>query len=161
LLLGGAAAFAVVSVAAAFSTSAQMLIACRALLGIAGATLAPSTLSLIFVMFGDPRQRQAAIGVWITGFSVGGAIGPGLGGGLLGRFWWGSVFLLAVPVMALLLVLGPRVLPEYRAPGAGRVDLASAAMLLAAVLAVIFGIKQISQNGASPLAVCSILAGLA
>src|SRR5262249_8052692 len=99
LLLGGAAAFAGVSVAAAFSASAQMLIACRALLGIAGATLAPSTLSLIFVMFGDPRQRQAAIGVWITGFSVGGAIGPVLGGVLLERFWWGSVFLLAVPVM--------------------------------------------------------------
>ena len=161
LLLGGAAAFAVISVAAAFSTSAQMLIACRALLGIAGATLAPSTLSLIFSMFPDPKQRSTAIGVWITGFSAGGAIGPLLGGVLLERFWWGSVFLLAVPVMALLLVLGPRVLPEYRAPDAGRVDLASAVMLLVAVLAVVFGIKQIAQYGTSSLAVASILAGLA
>src|SRR5262249_12494380 len=161
LVLGGAAAFAVVSVAAAFSTSAQMLIACRALLGIAGATLAPSTLSLIFTMFPDPKQRSTAIGVWITGFSAGGAIGPLLGGVLLERFWWGSVFLLAVPVMALLLVLGPRVLPEYRAPDARRVDLASAVMLLVAVLAVVFGIKQIAQNGTSSLAVASILAGLA
>src|SRR5262245_42470060 len=161
LLLGGAAAFAVLSVAAAFATSAQMLIACRALLGIAGATLAPSTLSLIFTMFADPRQRQAAIGIWITSFSAGGAIGPLLGGVLLERFWWGSVFLLAVPGMALLLVLGPRVLPEDRAPGAGRPDLASAALLLAAVLAVVFGIKQIAQNGTSSLAAASMLAGLA
>ncbi len=161
VLLGGAAAFGVVSVAAAFSASPQVLIACRALMGIAGATLAPSTLSLIFSMFADPRQRQIAIGVWITSFSVGGAIGPLLGGVLLERFWWGSVFLLAVPVMALLLVLGPRVLPEYRAPGAGRPDLASAAALLAAVLAVIFGVKQIAQNGTSPVAAASILAGLA
>jgi MFS transporter, DHA2 family, multidrug resistance protein len=144
LLLGGATAFGAVSVLAAFSTSPEMLIACRALLGIAGATLAPSTLSLIFAMFADPRQRSTAIGVWITSFSAGGAIGPVLGGVLLERFWWGSVFLLAVPVMALLLVLGPRVLPEYRAPGAGRLDLASAAVLLVAVLAMVLGLKQIA-----------------
>ena len=119
LLMIGAAAFAAVSVLAAFSTSAEMLIASRALLGIAGATLAPSTLSLIFNMFLDPRQRSIAIGVWIAGFSAGGAIGPVLGGVLLEHFWWGSVFLLAVPVMALLLVLGPRLLPEYRDPERG------------------------------------------
>ncbi len=95
LLLIGAAAFGVASVLAAFSTSAEMLIATRALLGIAGATLAPSTLSLIRNMFHDPGQRTVAIGVWITSFSVGGAIGPLLGGLLLEYFWWGSVFLLA------------------------------------------------------------------
>ena len=89
LLLIGAAAFGVASVLAAFSTSAGMLIATRALLGVAGATLAPSTLSLIRNMFQDPRQRTTAIGVWITSFSVGGAIGPLLGGVLLERFWWG------------------------------------------------------------------------
>src|SRR6266540_747988 len=161
LLLSGAAAFGVVSVAAALSTSPEMLIASRALLGIAGATLAPSTLSLIFSMFHDPRQRSTAIGIWITSFSAGGAIGPVLGGVLLEHFWWGSVFLLAVPVMALLLVLGPRVLPEYLDPGAGRLDLASAAMLLVAVLTVIFGIKQIAQNGISWLAVAAIVGGLA
>src|ERR687887_2211797 len=135
LLLGGAAAFGILSVLAALSTTPEMLIASRALLGIAGATIAPSTLSLIFAMFADPRQRSTAIGIWITSFSAGGAIGPVLGGVLLGHFWWGSVFLLALPVMALLLVLGPRVLPEYRDPGAGRLDLVSAAMSLAAVLA--------------------------
>jgi MFS transporter, DHA2 family, multidrug resistance protein len=160
LLLGGGAAFGVVSVIAAFSTSAEMLIASRALLGIAGATLAPATLSLIFSMFADPGQRQVAIGIWITSFSAGGAIGPVLGGVLLERFWWGSVFLLAVPVMALLLILGPRVLPEFRAQDAGRLDLPSVALSLAAVLAVIFGVKQTAQNGISWLAVWSILAGL-
>jgi MFS transporter, DHA2 family, multidrug resistance protein len=160
LLLLGAAAFGVVSVFAALSTSPQMLIASRALLGIAGATLAPSTLSLIFIMFLDPRQRQVAIGIWITSFSVGGAIGPVLGGVLLERFWWGSVFLLALPVMALLLVLGPLVLPEYRAPDAGRLDLVSAAMSLLAVLALVFGLKRVAQDGIGPLAVAAVLVGL-
>src|SRR5690242_4425801 len=101
LLLIGAAAFAAISLLAAWSASSAMLIAARALLGVAGATIAPSTLSLIRGMFAAPRQRTAAISVWITSFSVGGAIGPLIGGMLLEWFWWGSVFLLAVPVMAL------------------------------------------------------------
>jgi DHA2 family multidrug resistance protein-like MFS transporter len=161
LLLIGAAAFGVASVLAAFSTSAEMLIATRALLGIAGATLAPSTLSLIRNMFLDPQQRTVAIGLWITSFSVGAAIGPLLGGLVLEFFWWGAVFLLAVPVMALLLALGPRLLPEYRDPEAGRPDLPSAALSLAAVLAVIFGLKQIAQDGLAWLPVLTVLAGLA
>jgi MFS transporter, DHA2 family, multidrug resistance protein len=160
LLLLGAAAFGVVSVFAALSTSPEMLIASRAVLGIAGATLAPSTLSLIFSMFQDPRQRTTAIGIWITSFSAGGAIGPVLGGVLLEHYWWGSVFLLALPVMALLLVLGPRVLPEYRDPNAGRLDLVSAAMSLVAVLAAVFGLKQIAQDGIGPLAVAAVVVGL-
>jgi MFS transporter, DHA2 family, multidrug resistance protein len=122
--------------------------------------LAPATLSLIFSMFADPGQRQVAIGIWITSFSAGGALGPVLGGVLLEHFWWGSVFLLAVPVMALLLLLGPRVLPEFRAENAGRLDLPSVALSLAAVLTVIFGVKQVAQDGISWLAVWSILAGL-
>src|SRR5262249_33943165 len=158
LLLGGAACFGVVSVLAAFSASPEMLIWARALLGIAGATLAPSTLSLIFIMFQDPRQRSTAIGIWITAFSAGGAIGPMLGGVLRGRFGWGWVFLLAVRVMVLLLVLGPRVLPESRDPAAGRMDLVSAALLLVAVLAVVFGIKQTAQAGLS-WAAAAILGG--
>src|SRR5215210_8941612 len=123
LLLIGAAAFGVVSLLAAFSVSPEMLIVSRALLGIAGATLAPSTLSLIFSMFQDPGQRARAIAIWISAFSAGSAIGPLLGGVLLENFWWGSVFLLALPVMALLFVLGPIVLPEYKDPEAGRLDL--------------------------------------
>ncbi|HEX2030174.1 MAG TPA: MFS transporter, partial [Actinomycetota bacterium] len=147
LLMIGAASFGVASVVAALSRSAEMLIVTRALLGLAGATLAPSTLSLIRNMFHDPRQRQTAIAVWITSFSVGAAIGPLLGGLVLEAFWWGAAFLLAVPVMALLLLLGPRLLPEYRDPTAGRPDLASAALSLAAVLAAIFGLKQLAQDG--------------
>jgi DHA2 family multidrug resistance protein-like MFS transporter len=159
LLLIGGAAFGVVSLLAAFSTSAEMLILSRALLGIAGATLAPSTLSLIFHMFADPRQRAIAIGVWIGSFSAGGAIGPVLGGVLLEFFWWGSVFLLALPVMALLLVLGPRMLPEYRDLDAGRLDLVSAAMSVVAVLAAIYGLKEIAQDGVGWVPTLFILAG--
>jgi MFS transporter, DHA2 family, multidrug resistance protein len=159
LLLIGAAAFGAASVLAAFSKSAEMLIATRALLGVAGATLAPSTLSLIRNMFLDPDQRTFAIGVWATSFSAGAAIGPLAGGFLLEHFWWGSVFLLAVPVMALLLMLGPMLLPEFRDPEAGRLDFFSAALSLAAVLAVIYGLKQVAQDGMGWLPVLSIAAG--
>ena len=161
LLMIGAAAFGVGSVVAALSNSPEMLIATRALLGIAGATLAPSTLSLIRNMFLDPQQRTRAIGIWITSFSAGAAIGPLLGGVVLRFFWWGAVFLLAVPVMALLLILGPRLLPEYRDPTAGKLDITSAVMSLAAILAVISGIKQIAQDGPSPLSILVIAVGCA
>jgi MFS transporter, DHA2 family, multidrug resistance protein len=160
LLLTGAAAFGVASLLAAFSTSANMLIATRAILGVAGATVAPSTLSLIRNMFLDPRQRTVAISVWITSFSIGGAIGPLIGGILLQSFWWGSVFLISVPVMVLLLIVGPRLLPEYRDPSPGRLDLVSAAMSLTAVLSVIFGLKQIAQDGPSLVPFLIILGGL-
>ncbi len=160
LLLIGAASFGAMSLLAAFSVSAEMLIVSRALMGIAGATLAPGTLSLIFTMFRNQAQRAVAIGVWITAFSAGGAIGPVAGGLLLERFWWGSVFLLALPVMALLLVLGPRVLPEYRDPEAGELDIASAVMSLVAILAVIYGLKETAQRGFDPVAILSIVFGV-
>jgi DHA2 family multidrug resistance protein-like MFS transporter len=118
-------------------------------------------LSLIRNMFLDPDQRRTAIAVWITSFSVGAAIGPLLGGLVLEFFWWGAAFLVAVPVMALLLVLGPRLLPEFRDPEAGRPDIPSAALSLAAVLAAIFGLKQIAQDGWGWLPALSILAGVA
>ena len=161
VLLTGAAAFGAASILAAFSTSAEMLIGARAILGIAGATVAPSTLSLIRNMFHDPRQRTFAIGIWGTSFAAGGAIGPLVGGALLEFFWWGSVFLINVPVMGLLLVLGPKLLPEFRDPTAGRLDLTSAAMSLAAVLAVIYGLKQIAQDGPGRTAALFIVSGLA
>jgi DHA2 family multidrug resistance protein-like MFS transporter len=161
LLLVGATAFGLVSLLAAFSPTAESLIVSRALLGIAGATLAPSTLSLIFHMFQDPRQRSVAIGFWIGSFSAGSAIGPVLGGAMLELFWWGSVFLLAIPVMAALLILGPRVLPEYKDPEAGRLDLVSAAMSVLAVLAAIYGLKEIAQDGVDAVSLLAIAAGLA
>ncbi|HWM41304.1 MAG TPA: MFS transporter [Burkholderiales bacterium] len=161
LLMIGATVFGVASVLAAFSTSAGMLIATRAALGVAGATLAPSTFSLIRNMFHDPQERTIAVGVWISSYSAGAAIGPLLGGALLEYFWWGSVFLLAVPVMVLLLILAPLLLPEYRDPKAGRIDLASAAFSLAAVLTLIFGLKQAAQHGFSGIALLSIFLGTA
>jgi DHA2 family multidrug resistance protein-like MFS transporter len=160
LLMIGAAAFGAASVLAAFSTSAEMLIATRALLGVAGATLAPSTLSLIRSMFLEPSQRTFAIGVWATSYSVGGAIGPLLGGILLEYFWWGSVFLLGVPVMVLLLLVGPVLLPEYRDPKAGRLDPLSAAQSLAAVLLVIYGLKKLAEDGLGWLPALAIVAGV-
>jgi MFS transporter, DHA2 family, multidrug resistance protein len=161
LLLLGAAAFGLCSLLAASSRSAEMLIVARALLGIAGATLAPSTLSLIRNMFLDPRQRTAAIGVWIAAFSFGGAVGPLAGGLLLEWFWWGSVFLLGVPVMVLLLIVGPVLLPEFRDPEAGRPDLLSAALSVAAILSVIYGLKELAQNGVGWVPAAAVLAGLA
>src|SRR5687767_13733353 len=139
----GAAAFAVASVLAAVATTSAQLIAARAVLGVAGATVAPSTLSLLRNMFLDDRQRTTAIAVWVTAYSVGGVIGPLVGGVILEFFWWGAVFLIAVPVMALLLAVGPFLLPEYRDPNAGRPDVASAVLSLAAVLSAIFGLKLI------------------
>jgi len=161
LLLIGAAAFGVASVLAALSVSAEMLIATRALLGLAGATIAPSTLSLIRNMFHDSRQRTAAIGVWITSYSVGAAIGPLVGGVLLQHFWWGSVFLAGVPVMLLLLAVGPVLLPEFRDPSAGRLDLFSAGLSLVSVLAVIYGLKRMAEHGPGWLPLVSIVAGVA
>jgi DHA2 family multidrug resistance protein-like MFS transporter len=161
LLLIGAAAFAAASVLAAFSTSAGMLIGARAMLGVAGATLMPSTLSLIRVLFHDPQQRTTAIGVWAACLSAGAMIGPLAGGALLEFFWWGSVFLMGVPVMLLLLVLGPRLLPEFRDPDPGRFDVASAVLSLLAVLTAIYGLKQIAEDGGGWLPALAIAAGIA
>ncbi len=160
LLLIGAAAFGGTSVIAAFSTGASMLIATRALLGLAGATVAPSTLSLIRNMFHDDAQRTFAISIWITSYSVGGAIGPLVGGVMLEHFWWGSVFLLSVPIMILVLILGPMLLPEYRDPQAGKLDIASAAMSLSAILLIVYGLKRIAESGVAGIPLTTIAAGV-
>jgi DHA2 family multidrug resistance protein-like MFS transporter len=149
LLLIGAVAFGVASVLAAYSSTPEMLIATRALLGIAGATLAPSALALISNMFQEPKQQAVAIAVVMSCFMGGSALGPVVGGVLLEFFWWGSVFLLAVPVMLLLIVAGPSLLPEYRAPQGGKVDLLSVALSLAAVLTVIYGLKELAKGWAA------------
>jgi DHA2 family multidrug resistance protein-like MFS transporter len=161
LLLIGAAVFGLALVLAAFSTSAPMLIASRALLGVAGATLMPSTLALISNMFQNPRQHGVAIAVWLSCFMGGLAIGPAVGGLMLDHFWWGSVFLLGVPVMLVLMVAGPLLLPEYRAPGARRPDLVSVALSLAAILPVIYGLKELARDGLHAQSVGAIVVGLA
>jgi MFS transporter, DHA2 family, multidrug resistance protein len=159
LLLIGAAAFGVTSVAAAYATTPGMLIATRALLGIAGATLMPSTMALIRNMFHDPKQMATAIGIWFSCFMGGMTLGPLVGGALLSSFWWGSAFLLGVPFMALLLVAGPALLPEYRDTAAGRLDLTSVALSLGAILPVIYGLKEIARDGWSTASVAAVVAG--
>ncbi|HEX4816674.1 MAG TPA: MFS transporter [Nonomuraea sp.] len=161
LLLAGAALFAVASLAGAYSVSPGMLIAARALLGVAGATLAPSTLSLISNMFRDDRQRAMAIGVWGSCFTAGAIIGPIAGGLMLEHYWWGSVFLLGVPAMALLLAVGPAAVPEYRTPRPGRMDLASVALSMLAVLPAVYGVKELARHGWQPLPLLALVAGVA
>jgi DHA2 family multidrug resistance protein-like MFS transporter len=161
VLLIGAAAFGLTSILAAYSTSAGMLIFARALQGLAAATLAPSTLSLIRNMFLDPRERAMAIGIWVASFSAGAAIGPVFGGLILAHFWWGAVFLINVPVMLMLLAVGPILLPEFRDPNAGHLDPISAAQSSIAVLAVIYGIKRLAEDGWALGPLAAILGGIA
>ncbi|OKI13055.1 MFS transporter [Nocardiopsis sp. TSRI0078] len=161
LLMVGAAVFGAASVAAAFAPSAGALILTRALMGVAGATLMPSALALISNMFTDPRQRAVAISVWMSCFMGGTAVGPVVGGLFLQWFWWGSVFLLGVPVMVLLLVCAPLLLPEYRSPGSGRLDLTSVALSLAAILPIVYGLKSLAEHGPGPAPFAAVALGLA
>ncbi|MEU9889013.1 MFS transporter [Sphaerisporangium sp. NPDC051011] len=160
LLLAGGAAFGAASVVAAYSGSAEVLIATRALLGLAGATLMPSTMALIRNMFHDGGQRKTAIAIWTGGMTGGAVIGPIVGGFLLDHFWWGSAFLVNVPPIALLLVLGPILLPEFRAPAAAGFDLLGAALSLGAVVAVIYGVKETAVDGPAPGPLLAAATGL-
>ncbi|MFC6355729.1 MFS transporter [Luethyella okanaganae] len=147
LLLIGATAFGVLSVAAAYAHSAEMLIVTRALLGVAGATLMPTSLALVATMFADSRQRTVAVGVVIASVAGGTAIGPLIGGWVLEHYWWGMVFLIAAPITVVFLIVGRILLPESRRPEAARMDVPSAALSLFAVLAVIAGLKTLAEGG--------------
>ncbi|TWD81688.1 DHA2 family multidrug resistance protein-like MFS transporter [Kribbella amoyensis] len=147
LLLIGAAAFGAASVLAASSSSPEQLIVSRAVLGLAGATLMPSTMALIRNMFPDPVQMGRAIGIWFSCFMGGVLLGPVIGGFLLEHFWWGSAFLLGVPVMVLLLITGPILLPEYRNPSAGRIDALSVVLSLGTILPAVWGLKELARSG--------------
>ncbi|HCR97447.1 MULTISPECIES: MFS transporter [Halomonas] len=159
LLMIGAFAFAVASVFAAFAPNAEWLIVARAALGIAGATLMPSTLALLSNMFFDLRQRALAIGIWATMFALGMALGPMVGGLLLASFWWGAAFLIAVPIVIVLLLAAPILLPEYRNPRAGRLDLFSVLLLLIAILPSIYSIKEFSKAGVTPTVLITLATG--
>ena len=161
LLLIGATGFAAVSAVAAFAPTAGLLIAARAALGFFGAMLMPATLSLIRNIFVDPHQRRTAIAVWAAVFSGGAALGPIVGGFLLEHYWWGSVFLLAVPVLVPLLVLGPVLVPESRDPEPGPVDPVSIALSLGAMVPLVYGIKTIAEAGVGVESLVPILLGLA
>ncbi|PRX99682.1 MFS transporter [Allonocardiopsis opalescens] len=158
LLLVGSAAFAGVSVFAAFSTSAEALIASRALLGVAGASLMPSVYALLRPMFRDRRQFTLAIAILVSTFTVGTALGPLVGGIVLEYFWWGAVFLINVPPVLVLLAVGPFVLPEHRSPGVGPLDLPSVLLSLAGMLGIIYGIQETAEHGfgAVPTAVAAL-----
>ncbi|WP_237536427.1 MFS transporter [Streptomyces sp. SID5785] len=160
LLLIGAAAFGTASAVAAYANSAETLIAARALLGIGGATLMPSTMAIIRTMFTDAGQRAKAIGLWSAVMTGGVALGSVMSGVLVEYFWWGSVFLVNLPAMVLLLVLGPFLLPESRNPEPGRFDLMSVPLSMAAVLPVIYGIKEIPSEGWDVRYAASIAVGL-
>ncbi|MFD8235131.1 MFS transporter [Streptomyces sp. NPDC059696] len=160
LLLFGAAAFGTASLIAAYANSAETLIAARAVLGIGGATLMPSTMALVRTMFTDPAQRTKAIGVWSGVMTAGIALGSVMSGVLVEHFWWGSVFLVNLPAMLLLLALGPVLLPESRTPHPGRFDLLSVPLSMAAVLPVIYGLKELAAEGWNVRYVMSVTVGL-
>ena len=161
LLLIGVTGFGLASLLAASAPSAGWLIAARVLLGVAGATLMPSTLSIVRNLFPDARQRTRAIAVWAAGSSGGAALGPLVGGVLLEHFWWGSVFLINLPVMAVVLVAVALVVPESRDPRPGRFDLLSAGLSVLAVVPLVWAVKHTAQSGADPSAAGAALLGLA
>ncbi|WP_405561199.1 MFS transporter [Streptomyces sp. NBC_01180] len=161
LLLFGAAAFGVASIGAAYAQSAEMLIAARALLGVGGATLMPSTMALIRNMFTDTKQRSKAVGIWSGAMAGGIALGSVMSGIMLEHFWWGSVFLINVPAMVLLLALVPLLVPEFKDPEPGRFDLLSVPLSMGSVLPVIYGVKETAAHGISVAMLLCVLAGLA
>jgi len=158
LLLIGVAGFGAVSAAAAFATDAAHLVAARALLGVFGAMLMPSTLALLRTLFVDRTQRRLALAIWATGFAAGAALGPVLGGVLLEHAWWGSVFLVNVPVMVALLVLAPLVLQESRAAAAGRLDLLGLVLSMMTMVAFVLGVKTFGSDVPLALALLVVAA---
>ncbi|HEY9336257.1 MAG TPA: MFS transporter, partial [Kribbella sp.] len=159
ILLIGATAFGAISVLNAYATSAEVMILARALLGVAGATLMPATLALIRNLFHDPRERSLAIGIWGAAASAGMAIGPIVGGVLLENFWWGSVFLINLPVMAVLVVVGARLLPESRNPEPGPWDLVSVVLSMIGMIGIVYAIKEFAAHGFDWVPVAAAVAG--
>lgn len=159
-LLVGAVGFGLASVLAAYAPNAGTLIVARLLLGVAAATIMPSTLSIIRNLFTDARERTRAIAVWSAAFAGGAALGPLVGGFLLEHYWWGSVFLINVPVMIVLLALGAILLPESRDPSPGRFDLLSAAPSMAAVVPFVYAVKDLAKSGPDAVTAVSLVAAV-
>ncbi|MEU0437211.1 MFS transporter [Streptomyces sp. NPDC006290] len=159
LLLVGATAFGLISVFNAYATTPELMILARALLGVAGATLMPATLALIRNIFHDPRERSLAIGIWGATASAGTAVGPVVGGFLLEHFWWGSVFLINLPVMVVLVLVGRRLLPESKSPNPGPWDLVSVTLSLVGVIGLVYAVKELAAHGPSGEAFAAGLLG--
>ena len=160
LLMIGGVAFVAASLLAAYSTTPLMLIFARAMLGVAGATLMPSTLALISNMFEIPSQRGLAIGVWATMFALGMAAGPSVGGILLEYYWWGAAFLVAIPMVGVMLIAAPLLLPEYRAPHSGRIDFFSSALSLGAILPVVYAMKEAAKGAIDGETIFALITGV-
>ncbi|MGD9484961.1 MFS transporter [Streptomyces sp. TRM70308] len=161
LLMIGATVFGLGSAGAAFAPTPELLIACRALMGVAGATLLPSALAVLSELFPDSRRRAQAIGIFAAAFATGFAIGPVVGGVLLGQFWWGSVFLVNLPVIIGFLVFAPVLLREVRPGGTGRVDPLSVLASAGGLLLTIYAIKHLAADGFSALPITTLIIGIA
>ncbi|SCG60902.1 drug resistance transporter, EmrB/QacA subfamily [Micromonospora echinaurantiaca] len=160
-LLVGLALFGLSSLLSAYAQSPGQLIAARALMGVGGAAIMPVTLSIISNVF-DPRERGRAIGVWAGAVGLAVAIGPVLGGALLEHYWWGSVFLINVPVVALGVVLVALLVPESRDPKPGRVDVLGVLLSVVGLVALSYGIIDGGEHGfGRPVVWASIVGGLA
>ncbi|NUP42630.1 MAG: MFS transporter [Streptomyces sp.] len=160
LLMIGSVGFGLASVVAAFAPNAEMLILARALLGLFGATIMPSTLSILRNTFEDPKQRASAIAVWAAGATGGAAVGPLVGGALLANFWWGSVFLINVPVMLLVVVCGITLLQESKHPEGKKIDLVSAVLSVLAIVPIVYAIKRLAGDGFDLSVAVSAVIGL-
>ncbi|MGW8703019.1 MFS transporter [Streptomyces eurythermus] len=160
LLITGALLFGLVSAAAAFTDSPELMIVWRALLGVAAAMQMPTTLGLIFTMFQDPKQRGVAIGTWAAAISAGVALGPLLSGLLLEAFSWRATFFVAVPVMAVVVIGAPLLLPGRQGPSAGRLDLFSALLMLLTLLPLIYGVKAFATSDSPLVPALAVVVGL-
>ncbi|NUK09157.1 MFS transporter [Streptomyces lunaelactis] len=161
VLLIGYGIFGAASAVAALATTPEVLIGARALLGVGGAMIMPATLSILRAVFPDRRERAMAIGIWTAVAAVGAATGPVIGGFLVEHFWWGSVFLINIPLMALILPIARWLLPESRGGADGPWDVLGALMAAAGVLGAVLGVKRLGA-GESLLDVktaCPLLVG--